>query len=242
MRACVFDNFWPFTSALEGVVPWMYLDVLGLVTVAIGNLIDTPDSALALPFVYKGTTERATRDAILREWSMVKAHKTAARDGHRVLETETSLRLTPDGVRQTVMRRLELNEQILRGWFPEFELWPADAQLAGLSMAWACGANFPGDQKGGFPRLRGLLRAADFAGAVRECHMREDGNPGLVPRNVFAAAAAPADEDAVSWHLLAEKDPRHFPPRPEEVSVLRPEQLMSEAPIVRPRVPLPDRD
>ena len=65
MKQSVRDAFVDFTAALEGVVPWMYLDVKGLVTVAIGNLIDPVAAALSLPFVRKGTTTRATKGEIL---------------------------------------------------------------------------------------------------------------------------------------------------------------------------------
>lgn len=247
MRTSVLAAFWPFTSALEGVVRWMYLDVKGLVTVAIGNLIDTPDSALALPFVHKDTGARATRDEILREWSMVKAHPTAAHDGHHVLEAVTSLRLTDEGVRDTVMRKLHLNDDVLHGRFPEFALWPADAQLATHSMAWACGAAFDGGHEGGFPRLGALLRAADFAAAEGQCHMNEAHNDGLVPRNkankaLYLAAAAPRDEDEVSWDVLTAADAAHFPARSDEASVVTADQLMSEPAIVHPQPDLPARD
>jgi len=247
MKDSVRDCFVEFSSALEGVVPWMYLDVKGLVTVAIGNLIDTPDSAMILPFVFKGTNEPASRDAILREWSAVKAHQTAAKDGHRVLAMHTSLRLTPEGIHQLVTRKLSLNHEILESRFPDINAWPADAQLATHSMAWACGPHFDGAHRGGFPLLGSLLRSGDFAGAARQCHMNEAGNPGLIPRNkankaLYRAAADPEDPELVSWGILTAVSAAHFPARPREPSVVTPEQSMQEAAIVRPRVPLPERD
>lgn len=177
MRASVRAAFVPFSAKFEGVVPWLYLDVKGLVTTAIGNLVDPVETALAVPFVHKGTDIPATEEAIRREWRRVKEDPNAARRGHRSLEAATSLRLTPAGIDLVVSRRLAINDQFLRGRFPEFESWPADAQLATHSMAWACGPMFR------FVALEYALRKRDFATAALECRMNTTGNPGLVPRN-----------------------------------------------------------
>ena len=61
IRPSVRAIFWPFTDPLEGVVSTMYLDAIGLVTVARGDLIDPVDAALDLPFVY-GDGTPATRE------------------------------------------------------------------------------------------------------------------------------------------------------------------------------------
>ena len=64
-------------------------------------------------------------------------------------------------------------------WFQSFDTWPADAQLALLSMAWAMGPGGPG----GFPHFRAGCQALDFKTAAAQCQMNAAGNPGLVPRN-----------------------------------------------------------
>lgn len=215
MRPDAHACFVPFTSALEGVVRWMYLDVKGLVTVAIGNLIDPVETALDVPFVYSGTEIRAPEAAIRREWERVKAHPTAARQGHRVLDAETSLRLTDAGIDYVVSKRLSLNDSILRQRFPDFDDWSADAQLATHSMAWACGPYFR------FPDLENALRAHDWKAAADRCRMRTEGNPGLVPRNYankalyLAAARLDRDDELVTWSVLTAIDPRLWPARPK---------------------------
>lgn len=196
-RQSVIDKFAAFSESFEGAVSWMYLDILGLVTVAIGNLIDPMPMALGLPFVDKTTGVPATRDGIAAEWSQVKNHPTAAKQGHRVLEGLTRLRLTPEGIAQVVNEKRELNEGILKKRFhctqhtdcaahpdlgaecPTFGFlsWPADAQLATHSMAWACGPMFH------FPSLEAALKARDFAKAAATCHIDDSHNPGVTPRN-----------------------------------------------------------
>ena len=213
MKQAVRDNFVSFTAPLEGVVRWMYLDVKGLVTTAIGNLIDPVESALAIPFVHKGTDIPATVAEICAEWRRVKDDPVAAKLGHRSLEASTSLQLCDAGVQAVVSKRLVLNEGILRQRFPEFEEWPADAQLATHSMAWACGPMFR------FSKLEAALKARDFSVAANECYMNTTGNPGLRPRNLankalYMAAADPnRDDDTITWVALTLVDAKLWPRR-----------------------------
>jgi GH24 family phage-related lysozyme (muramidase) len=176
MAADTRARFVPFTAPLEGVVPWMYLDVKGLVTVAIGILIDPVETALGLPFVKKDGTA-ATREEIAAEWTHVKATTRLAHQGHRAAEHETKLRLTDAGVEQVVFAKLDEMWGALSQRFPEIATWPADAQLATLSMAWACGPWFK------FGTLETALRARDFATAAGACMISEAGNAGIAPRN-----------------------------------------------------------
>lgn len=178
MRDVVRDRFVEFTSPLEGVVPWMYLDVKGLVTIAIGNLIDPIQYAMPLPFVRKDGGP-ANRDEIAAEWMRVKNHPSLAKWGHRAAEQMTTLRLDKEGIDLVVSRKLAQNADHLKRRFVEWDEWPACAQLATLSMAWACGPAFH------FPMLAAFLNARDFLSASEHCHINEAGNPGIVPRNVL---------------------------------------------------------
>ncbi|MDQ2780956.1 MAG: hypothetical protein M3Y26_00240 [Actinomycetota bacterium] len=184
MRDSVRSNFIAFTSVLEGVVDHMYLDVLGLVTVAIGNLVDgSPGPAPWLPATHLPFVRRdgllASQDDIISSWRAVKGDPKAAKFGHRYAERirGNDVRLTEAGISEVVLAKLDANDRQLAARFPGFADWPADAQLATHSMAWACGAAFR------FPRLEAHLRARDFDAAVNECHMNETGNAGLRPRN-----------------------------------------------------------
>lgn len=191
--------FVPFSSKLEGVVPWMYLDILGLVTVAIGNLIDPIVHALNMPFVRSDGTPASQQD-IRDAWHAVKSRPELAQQGHRVAARYTTIRLTPAGIEQVVWRKAEEMIDHLAKRFTEFPTWPADAQLATLSMAWACGPAFR------FPALEKALRAKDFAAAALHCHINETGNPGVIPRNVANKAmyrhAASATDPSVLHHRV----------------------------------------
>lgn len=177
MKPSVRAAFVPFTSPLEGVVPYLYLDVKGLVTVGIGNLVDPIQYALPLPFLHPDGRP-ASRDEIAAEWLRVKSDPHAARQGHLRAKAITTLRLDAAGIDLVVSRKLAQNDDHLRRRFADYDDWPADAQLATLSMAWACGPAFR------FPLLEAALKARDFYLAADECHINEAGNPGIVPRNV----------------------------------------------------------
>lgn len=168
----VFSNF---TAKFEGSINHMYLDVLGLVTVARGNLIDPITMALGLPFERGGV--RVSRDEIAAEWRTVKARQDLAKVGARSFKSITSLRLSTKGINDLVISKLLETEAYLKKRFPEFDTWPADAQLGVLSMAWAMGAGFK------FKTFEAAVLKRDFAAAAAACKMNETGNPGLIPRN-----------------------------------------------------------
>ena len=183
MYPSVRSYFNGFTKTFEGRVPWMYLDVKGLVTIAIGNLIDPVEEALSLKFVHKRDQTPATQDQIRAEWSMLKAKTDLAHLGYTHCEAITSLRLTDRAIDDLLMRKLDQNEATLAKVFHDWNAWPADAQLAVHSMAWAMGPNFPAS----WPHFSAACKAHDWSTAAAQCKMDETGNPGLVPRNVANA-------------------------------------------------------
>lgn len=178
MRESVRRVFGTFSAPLEGICPHMYQDVKGLVTTGIGNLIDPIQHALHLPWKHKNGT-LALRAEIAAEWLRVKSDPSAARLGHRRAAEITELRLTADGISELLHRKLtEMDHYLARRFGPAWEDWNACAQLATLSMAWACGPAFR------FPILEDALRRRDYENAALNCTISERGNPGVAPRNV----------------------------------------------------------
>ena len=74
MFPAVQSGFPAFSAKFEGRVSYMYLDVKGLVTVGVGNLVDPVSVAQALPFRFKNKPgigapgSPATPDQIAAEW------------------------------------------------------------------------------------------------------------------------------------------------------------------------------
>lgn len=176
MRASVRAAFVPFTAPIEGVVPFLYLDVRGLVTTAIGCLVDPVAYAMVLPFK-RLDGSAATREEIAEEWHKVKFRQDLAHKGGMAYRGITSLRLTQAAIDELVGKKLDQIDDHLSRRFVDYASWPADAQLALLSQAWAIGPAF------NWPMLVAALRARDFIMAANEAHISEHGNPGVAPRN-----------------------------------------------------------
>jgi hypothetical protein len=216
MKPAVTARFLSFTEPLEGLVDYMYVDVKGLVTIGFGNLIDPLDVALSLPFVKKVDGAPANSDEITTEWNLIKDkdNKLQLRTkGHRACKPLTKLMLTRDAINDLCAKRLQNNEAILKkvSAFAAFDDWPADAQLALHSMAWAMGPAFA--QHGRWPSFRNACASADFDTAAEKCKMSEVGNRGLIPRNranvrLFQNAAAVLAGESDGFYT---RDTLYFP-------------------------------
>ena len=180
MRSAVQAAFYGFNKPFEAEVPWMYLDVKGLVTVGVGNMLPTADAAAALPFVHGDDTSNTASDDEKRQgWQTIKARTDLTQSIYTVFKDLCDLRLTSDGMSDLVASKLASNEGVLRATFSNFDDWPADAQLGVLSMAWAMGPGFPAS----WPSFTAACKQLDFTTASAQCRMSETGNPGVKPRN-----------------------------------------------------------
>lgn len=175
-------------TPLEGCVPWLYCDVRGLVTTGIGNLIDPIGAALPLPWL-DASGSPASLAAVRDEWTRVKS----LGGGLEFHHYRGELHLDDAAIAELVGSRLDADVTILLHAFPAFASFPAPAQAAICSMAWAMGAGFPAS----WPRLSGFVSNRDWTGAAGDCAINAVGNPGVVPRNLvqralFLSAADPS--------------------------------------------------
>ena len=213
-REVIRDAWLRFTEPLEGGVPYLYADIRGLITIAYGNLVDPLSAALSLPFV-RPDGSRASATDISAAWLSIKGDPNAARKGHLYARQITSLRLTPDGMRDIALGKLDANDAALRARYAEWDNFPACAQMALHSLAWACGAAYR------FPRLDEAVRASDWDVASVHIQMREttpEGvvNAGLRPRNkanrtlmsnAERVRTYGLDPDTIEWrYLLGARD------------------------------------
>jgi GH24 family phage-related lysozyme (muramidase) len=178
-----------FSTQFEGRVEYMYVDVKNLVTIGVGNLIDPIGTALPLPFVHKADpSSPASAAEVTSDWNAVKGDQTPgavnplAAAGHLACAPLTNLMLTDDAIDALVLARADQNVTVLTqtSEFADLQGWPADAQLALLSLSWAMGPAFGP----GWPALRAACAARDWTTAAAACHMDDSNNPGLVSRNV----------------------------------------------------------
>lgn len=181
MKDSARQTFIPMTIAFEGgYINWMFPDVKGLVSTGFGLLLDPVELAVSLPW-QRSDGVLASRSEIIDDWNRIKNHPDAPRLGHLSVKNVAQLRLTNEGLDRAVSVKIAQNEAILRQGFPEWDSWPADAQLGGMSMAWAVGPAF---WQRGWPKLTAALRAQDFRTAAIESFMPEESTiGGLRPRN-----------------------------------------------------------
>jgi len=158
----------------------MYLDIKGLVTCAVGILIDPVSAALELPWRRDSDGERATPDQVRAAWSLLKGHQEYAHRSTASARALTRLYLDDAAIDAVVARKLADNAAYITAHhYPLFESFPADAQLAIMSIAWACGPGFPAK----WPNFTRAVLAGDWKSALANCTIREEANPGVVPRN-----------------------------------------------------------
>ena len=193
MQPVIRANWRRFNESLEGMTSWMYLDIKGLVTTGMGNLIDPLPAALALPWRAADGTQASPQD-IRAEWTSIKNNVALAHQGAQAARSVATLHLDDADIDALILGKLDQFEAILRAFpaFAEFADWPADAQLGLLSMGWAMGPGFGP----GFPHFAQSCAAKDFLHAAADSQMNAVGNPGLVRRNaanrqafLFAASA-----------------------------------------------------
>lgn len=187
MHESVVQRFPSFSEQFEGRVNHMYADVKGLVTIGIGNLIDPVKKAIEEhrrfgPFVHHDDGRPATELEVEAEWHKVKTTPGLAQQGWRAAAQVAHLELTNASVDQMVSQKQSEFTHGLRQTkeFADIDQWPADAQLAILSMAWAMGWAFGPS----WPNFRSACSAHDWKSAAANCRMRDSENPGLRPRNI----------------------------------------------------------
>lgn len=234
MHASVRHYFVKFNEPIEARIPYMYLDIKGLVTVGVGNLIDVErpsdtanlqkilDELVKLPFIHKKTQrdagKRASAAEILAEWKKVKNEQALAtrRDGVQQFANITALELPSETIETLALKKADAMERELKRdtAFLRFDQWPADGQLGLLSMAWALGAP---KIKASWPRFKAACREEDFDGALKHCEISTVGNPGVAKRNtenrrLFKnAATVIANEGGNASHNLIARRVLHYP-------------------------------
>ena len=241
MRTSVHDAWLGFNKPLEGRVKFMYCDVKGLVSTGVGNLIDftkkemTPPTAAeraaslqeAHRFDWRhglntpedpGDGSVASAAEVDAAWDAVKAKMDIASHGHLGYKSVTTLRISDAEIDRFVFVRLGEFEADLKRQpdFAKFDDWPADAQLALLSMAWGMGTRF------GFPTFRAFAKSGDFEGCAREC--RFNPNVGTIVtrndrdqlcfRNAAQVVAAGLDREKLIWPGTAPSVPTTPTPPP----------------------------
>ena len=147
----------------EGVVNYMYLDVVGLVTTGVGFLL--PDAAAAEPlaFVRRDTGAPATNDEKRAEWEAVHAQpKAEVAASYRPF---TFLDLPDTVIDRELTARIDGFVKNLRSRFPQFEEFPDSVQIGLIDMVYSLG---PAGLFRGFPKFCSAVDRQDWLACARE--------------------------------------------------------------------------
>jgi DNA-binding Xre family transcriptional regulator len=228
MRPAARAGFMVLTPKLEGAVGFLYLDVRGLATTAWGVLVEPVAASLRLPWRRPDGTPANEKD-IREDYARVKARTDLAQRGGMAYRNVAQLRLTQEALELVTFRKLDQIWTHLRGRFAELDTWPADAQLALVSHAWAVGPAFQ------WPMLLAALKSQNFTMAAVECTLREEGNHGVKPRNVA---------NRIMWRNAAivkkhgmNPDVLHWPKALDDEEVTEPDVTAEGAPNSEPTQP-----
>ncbi len=148
----------------EAVVPHMYCDPVGKVTVGAGFLLDRANHAAALPFEVRQSGRPAVDRMIREEWRTVK-DAFAGNHAAGYYRHFTQLVLPEDAIHRELDRRLATTERQIRGYFPHYPRWPSSARQAMLDMAYNLGSSGVIRK---FPRFTAACRAGNWAEAGRQ--------------------------------------------------------------------------
>lgn len=177
-------------------LPYMYTDSKGYVTTGTGNLIDPIGAALALPWKHADGSP-ASQAEISDAWNTVK--KAWPSTQSTASQKLTSIRLDSDGLKQLMLKTIAANHSYFVTKYPDYVNWPADAQMAIHSIAWAWGPGFSRVWGGNGSLFDSAVATRDFvkaASIMRQASAHEESiNPGIVPRDqgneqMFQNAAA----------------------------------------------------
>ena len=112
MQSAVRSAWRRFNEPLEGLTDWMYLDIKGLVTTGMGNLIDPIEAALRL--TWRGADgSTAAPDVVRHEWSRIKTNLALA-SWVRQLRRVATLHLDAADIDTLILDKLDHDEAILR--------------------------------------------------------------------------------------------------------------------------------
>jgi hypothetical protein len=192
MWQSVRDVWLEFNEPLEGRLNFMYLDIRGLVTTGVGNLIDPRELAEELPWETADGSVAAP-EQIDAEWDQIKSKLDQAKLGGGTFKRFATLFLPDAEIDRLVFNKLDEMERLLKSRpdFADFDEFPADGQLGLLSMSWAMGPLFK------FPKFQSFIADGRWNDAVAECRFQPDSGT-IKLRNdrdelLFQNAAAVAD-------------------------------------------------
>jgi hypothetical protein len=206
MHQSVISALPDFLKQYEGKVNFMYLDVKGLVTIGIGNLIDPVNMATKYEYSTK-SGGIAGAGEVIAEWNVVKARRDLISRGASAFDGITRLQLSDNGISKMVKEHAGAIENYIKTngsakqFYGNWDNWPADAQLGFMGVAWG-GIPLP---QFGWHKFPKACQDEDWDTAAVECKINSAIASGrneahkLMFMNAAAVASNGDDVTELSW-------------------------------------------
>jgi GH24 family phage-related lysozyme (muramidase) len=149
----------------EGLVPWMYRDTVGKVTVGVGLMLPNAEAAQTLPFLLNN--HPATPEEIATEYARVDAMTMGK--AATFYKIPASLELTQQTIDAKLLSVLQGFEADLRAEFSTYDTFPDAIKLALLDMIYNLG---PAGLFKGFQHLVSAVRSGNWSLAAAHCTRR----------------------------------------------------------------------
>jgi hypothetical protein len=162
-----------FLGQYEGVIDYMYADTAtpARITTGIGNVIDSVARAQSYHWQLDANpSQQASAAQVGANWRAVAAHRSEGNQGARHFRQFNTIHLSPEAIEQMFTRAATQCDRELSRIFPEYNTFPADAQLGMLVHAWALGTH---KLNSVWPHYRDACRARDWERAGQECIWRQ---------------------------------------------------------------------
>lgn len=181
----ILDDWGDFSADLEGRIAWPYLDTDDppVVTVGLGCALFTAEAFTALPWL-RGDGLSAIARETLAAWDFL--HTMRGGQVARAYAYPGHLHLEDAAIDALAQTRLRANAEQLARTFLDFPTWPTAAKRGALSIAWACGADFPRT----WPLWSAAAKAQDWAGCAANCTIQKNPKRSEAQRQLFLAAVA----------------------------------------------------
>ena len=152
-------------TGFETVIPWMYLDTNSIVTVGIGNALETLVEAVGLPF-RDGNGNISSADKVQHDYLRVKGMKPGF--VARYYRVPNSPTLSIPAIKDLAAKHVRKDAEALEPQMDGFSRAPQCAQIALLDMAYNLG--IAGLMK--FGNLRDAISKGDYESAANNCHRK----------------------------------------------------------------------
>ncbi len=157
------DDFKADIKVSEGVIPHMYLDTVGAVTVGVGNMMASAAEAQKLAFVDRTTVKAASKEEITADFDLVKKQMKGL--NATAYKEFTKLNLPTSAIDALLDARIAGFKKELKGKFSKFDTYPLTVQFALTDMAFNLGTEGLVTK---FPSFKKAVEAEDWAKAATE--------------------------------------------------------------------------